>query len=97
MRQYTSQRKGTLMIFGAAAMLSLAACGNDDNGDTALNGDSALGRDLTGDAQRCHGIGCRLGGVRVDSKESAGDRARRAAGPRHAGQQRISVVDFNDS
>ena len=44
MSQYTRQKSASLMIIGAAAMLSLAACGKDDS--SALNSDSALGRDL---------------------------------------------------
>jgi len=44
MSQYTRQKSASLMIVGAAALLSLAACGKDDS--DALNSDSALGRDL---------------------------------------------------
>jgi uncharacterized protein YcfJ len=44
MSQYTRQKSASLMIFGATALLSLAACGKDDS--DALNSDSALGRDL---------------------------------------------------
>lgn len=45
MTQYIRQKSASLMIIGTAAMLSIAACGKDGN-DEALNGDSALGRDL---------------------------------------------------
>jgi hypothetical protein len=45
MNQYIRQKSGSLMIMGVVAVLSLAACGKDGD-DTALNSDSALGRDL---------------------------------------------------